>query len=212
MYSCCRSPLCKNVQKVFFSFLFVYLLLCFKLQPHWASCQNLSSPRTLADCVFSFWNEVRSQICMRKKLINSVNELVRKVNDSNNNNKKDFSLWNIWFVLCVSGKKGLKFSRVLRLTWSLVFSCIKPSVSPCLVCLHDGNRKERIFLLSFIKGFQCCFFFSTFNLVSEPGFPGTSSSNYLPVFDDLSVNSDFPFGFNTNSMAIFFRNLSVAFN
>lgn len=30
-------------------------------------------------------------MCMRKKLINSVNELVRKVNDSNNNNK-DFSL------------------------------------------------------------------------------------------------------------------------
>lgn len=45
------------------------------------------------------------------------------------------------------------------------------------------------------------FFF--FNLVSEPGFPGTSSSNYLPVYDDLSVNSDFAFGFNTNSVANF---------
>lgn len=99
----------------------------------------------------------------------------------------------------MSMSKDVRFNRILELPRLLGFSCIMPSVCLCLVCLHDGDgKKERNFLLSFIKGF---FFF--LNLVSEFGFPGTSSSNYLAVFVDLSVNSDFVFGFNANSASNF---------
>lgn len=59
-----------------------------------------------------------------------------------------------------------------------------------------GMGRKKVFVI--IR--QRLFFF---NLVSELGFPGTSSSNYLPVFVDLSVNSDFGFGFNANSVANF---------
>lgn len=60
------------------------------------------------------------------------------------------------------------------------------------------GRKKETFCYPSSKAF---FFF--FNLVSEFGFPGTSSSNYLAVFVDLSVNSDFVFGFNANSVSNF---------
>lgn len=64
-----------------------------------------------------------------------------------------------------------------------------------------GMGKKESFCYRSSKASSAASFF--FNLVSEPGFPGTSSSNYLPVYDDLSVNSDFAFGFNTNSVANF---------
>lgn len=66
-----------------------------------------------------------------------------------------------------------------------------PSVCLCLVCLHDGDGKKESFCYHSSKAFFL-------NLVSELGFPGTSSSNYLPVSVDLSVNSDFALGFNAN--------------
>lgn len=76
-----------------------------------------------------------------------------------------------------------------------------------------GKGRKKLFVIILVhQRLPACFFFSFLDLVSELGFLGTSSSNYLLVFDDLSVNSDFAFGFNTNSVANFCRSLNFIFN